>query len=107
MVSLPQISKGIATFIENELIVHGNGKQKFVMYFLIPQIPHKVEQLYNDYKDNMFVNDFIKPEGIDIEELYRTSKEAMSKSGNIDLFGIILNEQDVDKLYGYITRSVV
>ena len=107
MVSLPQISKGIATFIEQELIVHGNGKQKFVMYFLIPQIPHKVEQLYNDYKDNMFVNDFIKPEGIEIEELYRTAKEAINRSGNIDLFGIILNEQDVDKLYGYITRSVV
>lgn len=106
MVSLPQISKGIATFIEQELIVHGNGKQKFVMYFLIPQIPRKVEELFRQYKDNMLISDFIKPEGIDIESLYRTSKEAINKSGSVELLGIILNEQDVDKLYGYITRAI-
>lgn len=107
MVGLPQVSKGIATFIEQELIVHANGKQKFVMYFLIPQIPHKVEELFREYKDNMIISDFIKPEGIELEELYRTSKEAINKSGNIELFGIILNEQDVDKLYSYISRAVV
>lgn len=106
MVSLPQISKGIATFIENELIVHANGKQKFVMYFIIPQIPHKVEDLFKQYKDNMLISDFIKPEGIDVDALYRTSKEAINKSGSIELLGIILNEQDVDKLYGYITRAI-
>lgn len=107
MVSLPQVSKGIATFIENELIAHANGKQKFLLYFAIPQIPHKVEELFKQYKDNMLIRDFIKPEGIEIDELYRTSKEAINKSGNIELLGIILNEQDVDKLYSYITRAIV
>ena len=106
LASLPQVSKGIVSFIEQELIIHGNSKQRFLMYFAIPQIPHKVEELYNQYKGNMLISDYVKSEGIDLDALYRTSKEAINKSGNIDFFGIILNEQDVDKLYSYINNSV-
>lgn len=107
MVSLPQISKGITTFIEQDLIVHGTSKQKFIMYFIMPQIPQKVESLFNQYKDNIIVSDYIKENGIDIDGLYRTSKEAINKSGNIELFGIILNENDLDKLYTYISKAIV
>ena len=60
MVSLSQISKGLITFIEQELIIKATGKQKFIMYFLIPQIPQKVEQLFDQYKENMIINTFIK-----------------------------------------------
>lgn len=107
MVSLPQISKGLITFIEQELIVKATGKQKFIMYFLIPQIPQKVEQLFDQYKENMIINTFIKDGGIDLNELYSTTKAAMQKSGNVELFGIIFNENDIDKLYEYISRATV
>lgn len=107
MVSLPQISKGLITFIEQELIIKATGKQKFIMYFLIPQIPQKVEQLFDQYKENMIINTFIRDGGIDLDELYNTSKSAIQKSGNLELFGIIFNESDIDKLYGYISRATV
>lgn len=106
MVSLPQISKGLITFIEQELIVHGNNKQKFLMYFLMPQIPHKIEQLFDQYKDNIILSDFIKAEGIDLNSLYKVAKEAINKTGSIELLGIILNEQDMEKLYTYIVNAV-
>jgi hypothetical protein len=107
MVSLPQISKGLITFIEQELIIKATGKQKFIMYFLIPQIPHKVEQLFDQYKENIILNTFIKDDGIDLEELYYATKSAIQKSGSLELFGIIFNENDIDKLYGYISRATV
>ncbi len=106
MVSLPQISKGLITFIEQELIIKATGKQKFMMYFLIPQIPQKVEKLFNDYKRNMLIDTFIKEDGIDLDLLYTTAKSAIQKSGNIELLGIIFNEEDIDKLYGYISRAI-
>ncbi len=107
MVSVPQVSKGLITFIEQELVAQATNKQKFMMYFLMPQIPQKVEQLFKEYKDNMLISDYIKPEGIDLDGLYKASKVAINKSGNIELLGIIFNEQDIDKLYGYITRAIV
>mgnify|MGYP006991734800 FL=1 len=106
MASLPQISKGLITFIEQELVTKATNKQKFMMYFLMPQIPHKVEQLLEEYKNNMILSDYIKQDGIDLDRLYNTSKQAISRSGNIELLGIIFNDEDIDKLYGYITKAI-
>jgi hypothetical protein len=107
MVSLPQISKGLITFIEQDLIVHGTSKQKFAMYFIMPQIPQKIEGLFNQYKDSIILKDYITEGGIDLDGLYSSSKQAINKSGNIELFGIILNEQDLDNLYNYISKAIV
>lgn len=107
MVSLPQVSRGIITFIEKELILKADSKKQFVMWFIIPQVPKKTEQLFNSYKDNIVIKDFITDDGIDIENLYKYSKEAIRKVGNMELFGIVLNEQDIDRIYEYITRAIV
>lgn len=107
MVSLPQVSRGIITFIEKELIFKADSKKQFVMWFIIPQIPKKTEQLFNSYKNNIVIKDFITSEGIDIENLYKYSKEAIKKVGNMELFGVVLNEQDIDKIYEYITKAIV
>jgi hypothetical protein len=45
----------------------------------------------------MFVGDLV-----DIDALYSNAKSAMQKSGMVEMFGIIFNESDIDKLYAYI-----
>jgi actin-related protein len=39
---------------------------------------------------------------IHLDEVYNTAKTAIRKSGQIQMFGIIFSESDVDKLYSFI-----
>ena len=107
MVSLPQISKGLTTFIERELIVKANGANRTLLRMSTLLIPQIVDKKFDEYKKNILLECFITDDGIDIDELYKVAKQSISPGENILLSGIILNANDLDNLYTYIKNAVV
>ena len=107
-VNVQQVQRGIINFIDNELGQKAVGINKFAIYFLLPQIPNKINTLYGTYKNNPMFKDFFDESGnVDLDKLYNTSKEAIRKSGQVEYMGIIFNESDIDKLYNYIKNTQI
>lgn len=107
MVSLPQISKGISTFIERELIIKSSGFDKTLLRMSIPLIPQIVNKKFDKYRNNILLECFVNEDGVDLDELYKAAKQTLSNGENILFYGIILNEQDLDNLYTYISKAIV
>jgi hypothetical protein len=56
-------------------------------------------------KGNPIMSDMFNENGdVDIDELYNTAKQAVRKSGQFTVYGVILNESDIDRMYNYIAR---
>lgn len=106
MVNIQQIERGIQRYVEMEIAQKAVGVQKFATYFLMPQIPKKIEELFSKHKDGIIMRDFLDENAnVDIDRLYNDSKSAIQKSGQFEMFGIIFNETDIDKIYDYIKRT--
>lgn len=107
-VTSQQVSLGISNYIENEIAKKAVGVNKFVAYFVIPNINKSVIGFMNKAMQNEFTKEFFDENGnIDLDELYNNAKEAIKKSGQIEAMGIIFNETDVDKLYSYIKSTTI
>jgi hypothetical protein len=107
-VNTNQIQVGLTNFIEAEIGAKATGIQKFGTYFMLPIINNKVVNFVNSFKDNEFTKDFFNSNGdIDLDALYNMSKQAIQKSGQFAVAGIIFNESDIDKLYSYIRSTKI
>ena len=72
----------------------------------MPIISKKITQYINSFAQNEFTKDmFDDNNNVDIDIVYNMAKEAIKKSGQFTLFGIIFNESDIDKLYTYIKQT--
>lgn len=106
MVNLEQVQMGIANFVDREIGAKATGLKKFGVYFLIPTIKKTVSDYILKLKD--FMPDlFDENNNIDLDSFYNIAKEAIRKSGQFELMGIIFNETDIDKLYSYIKSTGV
>ena len=104
-VNTEQIQMGVTNFIEQEIAMKAVGFQKFATYFVLPKINKVVEHYIKQLKDNPIVKDFFNENGdVNIDELYNMAKMAVRKSGQFAVYGVILNENDIDKMYTYIVR---
>lgn len=106
MVNLEQVQMGIANFVDREIGAKATGLKKFGVYFLIPTIKKTVSDYILKLKG--FIPDlFDENNNIDLDGFYNIAKEAIRKSGQFELMGVIFNETDIDKLYSYIKSTGV
>lgn len=106
IVTIQQIQLALATYVEHELAKKATGIMKFGIYFILPKIPKYVLGFVGKYIDNPFFKDMFDENGnVKIDEVYNTAKEAIRKSGQIEMFGFVFNETDIDKLYTYIKQT--
>lgn len=102
-VNIEQIQMGTMNFIENEIAKKSNGATKFFVYFSMPIISKKINNYVNSFSTNELTKEmFDENQKIDLDVVYNMAKEAIRKSGQFVLYGIIFNETDIDKLYTYI-----
>lgn len=101
-VSKDKIKMGVTNYIDNELGRKADGIGKFAVYFMIPRINRNVDQMIDNYKDNVLFSDMVEEDEIDIDKLYDDAKEAMRKAGHVTIMNITFNEEDIDSLYRYI-----
>ena len=106
-VNTNQIQIGIANFIENEIARKATGKRKFATYFILEVIDLIIAGYINDFKSNEFMKHLFNSNGdVDIDALYNMCKKAIQKSGSFEIYGVILNETDIDKIYSYIRNTI-
>lgn len=105
--SVEQIKIGVSAFIDKEIGAKAVGFQKFATYFMLVKINKAVESYLQQFKDNVMTSDLFNESGnLNLDEAYNLAKQAVQKSGNFTLYGVILGETDIDKIYHYI-QSVV
>jgi hypothetical protein len=102
-VNTEQIQMGVTNFIENEIAKKAVGVNKFITYFSMPIITKKITQYVNSFSQNEMTKEmFDENNNLDIDTVYRMAKDAIKKSGQFVFYGIMFNENDIDKLYTYI-----
>ena len=107
-VNLEQVKVGLNNFIEQEIARKAVGANKFLIYFAMPVIDKNVEYYVESFsKNGMTKHIFDENSNIDIDVVYNMAKEAIRKSGQFVMYGIVFNENDIDKLYSYIKQVTV
>jgi uncharacterized protein YcbK (DUF882 family) len=102
-VNTEQIQMGVTNFIENEIAKKAVGFNKFATYFALPIINKKITQYLNNFSTNELTKEmFDENKNLDLDAVYNMAKSAVKKSGQFVFYGIMFNENDIDKLYTYI-----
>lgn len=105
-VSVEQLKLGTLNFVEQEIAVKAVGFQKFATYFAMPIIGKKVEEFAKAFFENPATKDFFDGNGnINLDEVYNHAKASVQKSGQFVVYGVLIGETDIDKLYNYIRRA--
>ena len=106
-VTIDQVKNGAVSFVEREIAAKAVGFQKFMTYMALPFIGDAVVNYANTYRENAMTAKLFNENGeVNIEELYNMAKAAVRKSGQFTVYGVILGETDIDKIYNYI-RGIV
>lgn len=104
-VNTQKVQIGVTNYIEQEIASKAVGFQKFATYFVLPKVNKVIEQYMIQLKDNPIVKDMFNENGdVNIDELYNMAKQAVRKSGQFAVYGVLLDESDIDKIYAYIVR---
>ncbi len=104
-VNTERIQIGVTNYIEQEVASKAVGVQKFITYFALPKVNKVIAHYMVQLKDNPILSDMFNENGdVNIDELYSMSKQAVRKSGQFAVYGVLLNESDIDKIYSYIAR---
>ena len=102
-VNTEQIQIGVNNFIENEIAKKAVGFNKFATYFAMPIINKKITQYIQNFSTNELTKDmFDENKNLDLNAVYNMAKNAAQKSGQFVFYGIMFNENDIDKLYNYV-----
>lgn len=105
-VSIEQVKVGVLTFVEEEIASKAVGFQKFATYFAMPIIGKKVEDYAKEFMKKDVTKDFFENNGnLKIDDVYNIAKSSVQKSGQFMVYGILLGETDIDKLYNYIVNA--
>ena len=100
-----QILIGVTNYIDEEIAKKAVGANKFFVYFAMPIMNKKINKYIDDFSKNEMTKDMFDINGnVDIDIIYNMAKDAVRKSGQFTLYGIIFNETDIDKLHTYITN---
>lgn len=107
-VNLQQIQTGAIRYVEEEIANKAVGFNKFVIYFILPKISTKIVEMAQQYRANPIFGDLFDVNGnVDLDSIYSMAKNAIARSGQFTLYGIIFNETDIDKIYEYIRNTTI
>ena len=107
-VTIDQVKNGVAVFVEREIAAKAVGVQKFLSYMAIPFVGDAVVKYANAFRENPITAKVFNENGeVNIDELYSMAKDAVRKSGQFTVYGVILSETDIDKIYASIKGGIV
>ena len=101
-INIEQLQRAVTEYFNQEILSKASGWKKFSTDFAFNLYKPKLIDLINTLAENPLIkitgvideNHFI-----DIETLYTHAKNAIQRSGQFTLMGIIFTETDLDKLY--------
>jgi hypothetical protein len=105
-VTIEQVKIGAMNFMDREIASKAVGAQKFFTYMAMPIIGKKIENYAVSFSQSPATADFFNENGsVNIDEIYNMAKTAVQKSGQFSVYGVILGETDIDKIYNYIKST--
>ena len=104
-INIEQLQRAITEYFNQEILSKAAGWKKFSTALLFNMYKMKLVDIVNSLAENTLIkvtgviddNHFI-----DVDTLYTHAKDAIQKSGQFELMGIIFTETDIDKLYSII-----
>lgn len=108
-VNVEQIQRAVIQYADAEIAQKATGITKFATYFAIAAFQDKIPKLIVSAMENPIIKNigvFDSNGNIIIDDLYRYAKTAISKSGKITVYGIIFDENDIDKMWEYLKKQV-
>jgi hypothetical protein len=106
-VNTEQVQLGVSNYVENEICKKAVGVNKFITYMAMPIINKKIAHYINDLSSNELISElFDENKNIELDTIYNMAKNAIKKSGQFVMYGIVFNETDIDKLYNYIRGTI-
>ena len=106
--TIEQVKNGVSAFVEREIAVKAVGFQKFMTYMALPFVGDAVVNYANTFRENALTAKLFNENGeVNLDELYNMAKSAVRKSGQFTVYGIILGETDIDKIYNNIKGGIL
>lgn len=107
-INTEQLQRAVTEYFNQEILSKTAGWKKFYMDFAFNVYKSKLTELINHLAENPLIkitgiideNHFI-----DADALYAHAKNAIQKSGQFELMGLLFNESDIDKLYSHIKST--
>ena len=104
-INIEQLQRAVTEYFNQEILAKAAGWKKFSTALVFNMYKTKLAEVVNSLSESPLIkltgviddNHFI-----DIEMLYTHAKDAIQKSGQFELMGIIFTETDIDKLYSII-----
>lgn len=107
-VTIQQVKAGVNSYVDAEVARKAEGLTKFGVYFMLPRIDKVIDGYYQKAVNNpMFADMFDANGNIELDAVYNTAVDAMTKTGQIELAGFRFGRNDVDMLYNYIRDTSV
>lgn len=108
LVTVEQFEHGIYNYIDQEIAKKATGANKFMIYFILPNMSAKIKNIITKSMDDDLTKNYFNENGhIKLDDLYVDAKTAIQKAGQFEMYGIIFNESDIDKLYHNIKQTSV
>lgn len=99
---IANISQVIAAFVEQDLLPKGTKLQQWTTVFFTIALGQQAQSLASS--PTFRILGIVDDEGIDIEKVRDLALEAFSKSGPIEVGGIVLGKEDVPTIYEIAKR---
>ena len=104
-INVEQLQHAVTEYFNQEILAKAAGWKKFYTALIFNMYKTKFVNMFNTLSNTPIIKmaDIIDENGfIEIDALYNASKDAVQKSGQFEVMGIIFNETDIDKLYSYL-----
>lgn len=101
-VNIEQLQRAATEYFNQEILSKASGWKKFTTDLAFNIYKARITTLLNQIADKpliKYTGIIDENQFIDIDTLYTHAKNAIQRSGQFELIGIIFTETDVDKLY--------
>ena len=105
-----QLYSALNEFIDREIMPLGanmNLTEQFLFGFKVGVAKRKIQHIVKTYlsRKEIIALDLVDDKGyIDVDTMYQSASDVMSQMKQLDIGGITLKENDLQKLYGYAQR---
>lgn len=100
-----QMKMALEMFVDKELN-KGSAIQKFVVFGTTYLLLNRMDDVWERLQSNPLTGMLFQDGEVDGSELIGALREAMKKTGSINIGGIIFSAPDVDALERYINEAV-
>lgn len=100
LLPVANIANVIVSFVEQDLLPKGSNSQRWLTVFIVTGMVKQVEVIVEQHKNTLKMIGVLNDQNeVNVEELRDLALEAFSKSGPVEIGGIVFDKEDVPTIY--------